>query len=136
MAKDVGAVKMFDITKFIKFNIIGLLMTVLTFILYFICNELFAFSLIISNIISYTIPVVFSFILNEIFTFNIKLNFKERIYKITIYLLMKFCFLFADTVILILWVTYCNIDKYFSKIINTILLTILSFKLTQKIIQK
>lgn len=127
---------MFDITKFIKFNIIGLLMTVLTFILYFICNELFAFSLIISNIISYTIPVVFSFILNEIFTFNIKLNFKERIYKITIYLLMKFCFLFADTVILILWVTYCNIDKYFSKIINTILLTILSFKLTQKIIQK
>lgn len=110
-------------------------MTLLTFALYYIFNEYTVLSYIISNIISYIIPVIISFFLNEMYTFKVKSNYKEKLKKLSAYILMKFSILLVDTILLLIWVSFFQFDKYYGKLINTILLTIISYGLTRKIIE-
>lgn len=123
-----------NLIKFIKFNIIGGLMTLLTFILFYACSEYLGISYIFSNIVSYIIPVIISFFLNEVYTFSVHSSRQETFRKILLYLFMKICVLLIDTIMLWLWVSILCIDKYWGKLINTILLTLISYSLTKKIL--
>ena len=126
---------MHKLIKFLTFNIIGLMMTLLTLILYYILNEYMALYYIVSNIIAYIIPVVISFFLNENYTFKVKSSYKKRLKKLSVYIFMKLSILLVDTFLLLLWVSVFKVDKYYGKLINTVLLTIVSYSLSRKIIE-
>lgn len=126
---------MHKLIKFLTFNIIGLMMTLLTLILYYILNEYMALYYIVSNIISYIIPVIISFFLNENYTFKVKSSYKKRLKKLSVYIFMKLSILLVDTFLLLLWVSVFKVDKYYGKLINTVLLTIVSYSLSRKIIE-
>lgn len=110
-------------------------MTLLTFALYYILNEYMALSYIVSNIFSYIIPVIISFFLNEMYTFKVKSSYKNKIKKLSAYIFMKLSILLVDTFLLMQWVSVFKIDKYYGKLINTVLLTIISYSLSRKIIE-
>lgn len=120
--------------EFIKFGIIGGLMTLFSFGLYYVFIEWLSINYIFANIISYTIAVIVSYFLNERFAFKVKnKNNTERIKKLLQFFMMKLVFLGVDSLFLIALVQGIGINKYIGKIITTIVLTALSF-FTSKII--
>lgn len=125
---------MHNTIKFIKFNIIGFLMTIFTLVIYSFLLEYFQLSYLFSNAISYIIPVIISFYLNEIFTFKIKLDNKRRVRKFLFYMGMKLVLLVIDLLLLFLLVSFLDFNRYIAKIINIFLLTIISYKFTNSII--
>jgi putative flippase GtrA len=123
--------------EFLKFGTIGALMTVLSLGLYAVFNEWCQFNYLVSNIISYAIAVVLSYFLNARFAFEVKIEGKkENLLRLFRFSVMKLMFLVADSGLLFVLVNLLNVDKYWSKIFTTIILTALSYFVTRKIIAK
>ncbi|KAA3387767.1 GtrA family protein [Akkermansia muciniphila] len=134
MARYVRAQMKKKFIELIKFGIIGGLMTLFSFGLYYVFIEWLSINYIFANIISYTIAVIVSYFLNERFAFKVKnKNNTERIKKLLQFFMMKLVFLGVDSLFLIALVQGIGINKYIGKIITTIVLTALSF-FTSKII--
>ena len=76
------------IKQFIKFIIVGILNTLLTFLTFKILTDLFHVNDSISNISSYIVGLINSFILNKLWTFESKIiSLKEFVYFILFFLI-------------------------------------------------
>lgn len=81
--------KFYDLFKqFIKFIIIGVMNSLISFFTFIILTDLFLINDIIANIISYAVGVINSFIFNKFWTFKSSLmSLKEALLFIVIFLI-------------------------------------------------
>lgn len=61
-----------EITRLIKFNIVGVMNTVIDFIIFFLCVSLFKMVIVPAQIIAYSMGIINSYFMNRFWTFQIK----------------------------------------------------------------
>lgn len=123
------------IFEFIKFSIVGGIMTLISMLLFSIFVEIFLMNYILSNIISYTISVLLSYFINSRFTFNQKqIAKKQEILAIIKFFIMKIILLLLDSICLFILVDLLKINIYLSKILLTIIFYIVSYPISKFLI--
>jgi putative flippase GtrA len=119
--------------EFMKFCLVGGMMTIFNFTLYYIFNEFCGFHYLVSNLVSYAIAVTASYFINAAFTFKADPG-EKRARKFFEYFVMRFAILGAESVLLFMTVDVAGIDKYVSKIIITGVMFLITFRLSRRII--
>ncbi len=74
------------ITIFAGFSIVGVIATLVSMLLIFVCNELLGWNSIVSYLISYGLSILLSYILNVRFVWRKGYSFKALIHYFGIYL--------------------------------------------------
>ena len=117
-----------NLLQFISFNIIGLINTTLTTLLYFFLIYL-EYNYITSLLFIYLLGVFFSFYMNKKFTFKYK---SSSSLSLSLYLYLKMClsylFIFViNAALLYVFIERMLINRYLSQILAMFLLVIISF---------
>lgn len=116
-----------NIMQFIKFGIVGLSNTVISYIIYLIVllflqkyNIFIRIDYILSQIVAFILSVLWSFYWNNQFVFTKKDNEKRVWWKALIKTYVSYAFtgLFLNTVFSIIWVDIIGISKLIAPIIN------------------
>lgn len=136
IGKDLTDEKYESFLQFIKFGIVGLSNTAISYIIYIISLLFFKKLKIFSNV-DYFLSSVIAFILSVLWSFywNNKLVFKlnngERrsVWKALLktYVSYSFTGLFLNNILLILWVQICHVSEWLAPIINLIVSVPLNF---------
>ena len=121
--------------QFVKFGIVGLSNTVISYVLYLIGLLLFQMlgifpriDYIISYVIAFTLSVLWSFYWNNKMVFTLRDGQERSLWKslIKTYISYSFTGLFLSNV-LILWVQICHISELIAPLINLIVSIPLNF---------
>ena len=114
--------------QFIKFVIVGIINTSISFVTFFLLTKFFLINDKIANIISYIVGVINSFILNKLWTFESKIfSFKEL-------LLFGFFFLISFGLQILTYTLLkdkLHIYIYFSYFLGMIVYTLTNFLLNK-----
>ena len=122
-----------EISKFIKFGIVGILNTLINWTIFAILNFLGMYY-IISNIIAYVIATINSYIWNSKWVFKYRgEDKKETTGK---FILLNLFGLSLNTVILYLFVDLMRFNKLIALVITTIIVMIINYILSKFIIFK
>ncbi|WP_448753773.1 GtrA family protein [Agathobacter sp.] len=122
--------------QFIKFGIVGVSNTVISYILYAVClmllrsgNILSAVDYIIAQVVQFVLSVLWSFYWNNKFVFELKNGEKRSIWKslIKTYISYSFTGLFLSSILLVLWVQVLGISEFIAPIINLLISVPLNF---------
>ena len=117
-----------EISKFIKFGIVGILNTLINWTIFAILNFLGMYY-IISNIIAYVIATINSYIWNSKWVFKYKgEDKKETTGK---FILLNLFGLSLNTVILYLFVDLMRFNKLIALVITTIIVMIINYILNK-----
>lgn len=113
-----------NIFQFISFNIIGLINTLLTTLLFFVLIYLEG-NYIISLFIVYVLGILFSFYMNKNFTFK---YYSSNTLIVFIRMCSSYIFIFLlNASLLHFFIERISINKYLSQILAMFLLIIISF---------
>ena len=112
--------------EFVSFNIIGLINTLLTIILYFFLVSIEVHYLV-ALIIDYIFGIFFSYYMNRRYTFNYE--FKNKHYMFLKMLASYLLIFFINTILLYFFIEELFIDKYLSQVIAMLILIIIAFYL-------
>lgn len=126
--------------QFIKFNIVGLSNTIISYTLY--VASLFAFKklqafpntdYVLSSIIAFILSVLWSFFWNNKLVFKLNEGRKRSVWKALLKTFVSYSFtgLFLNNILLIFWVQICNISELIAPIINLIVTVPLNFLLNK-----
>lgn len=122
--------------QFIKFGIVGLSNTVISYVLYVISlvsfqkMEIFVNAdYFIAQVVSFILSVLWSFYWNNKFVFNIEEGQHRSIWKALIktYISYSFTGLFLNSILLVLWVQVFHISEFIAPIINLLVSVPLNF---------
>lgn len=122
--------------QFIKFGIVGVSNTVISYILYAVClillrsgNILYGVDYIIAQVVQFILSVLWSFYWNNKFVFELKNGEKRSIWKslIKTYISYSFTGLFLSSTLLVLWVQVLGISEFIAPIINLLISVPLNF---------
>lgn len=125
-----------SIVQFIKFGLVGLTNTVMSYVIYLISLILFRhFNIfeqgdyLVSQILAFILSVLWSFFLNNKYVFSIEEGKKRCLLKCLLktYLSYAFTGLFLNSILLVLWVNVFNISEFLAPIINLIVSVPLNF---------
>ncbi len=120
------------IKQFTKFGLVGVINTILSLFIYWVCVGL-GIHYLLANLTSFLIAVAISYILNNIFTFRVD-NKKARW---SLYILLKVYVSYFLTGIVInsgllwIWNDYVGINENISPILNLIITIPLNFFLNK-----
>lgn len=121
--------------ELIKFSFVGGIMTILNIYLLSVFVEKLHINYLWGNVIAYTIVVIISYFINFFITFKQeKLTLNEQLIKLSKYLVMKLILLGLDSICLYILVDKLGVNLYLSKIILTIIFTLVSFTFSKNII--
>lgn len=122
--------------QFIKFGIVGLSNTAISYIIYvislFLFKKLQLFSNIdyfLSSVIAFILSVLWSFYWNNKMVFKLTDGEKRSVWKTLLktYVSYSFTGLFLNNILLILWVQICHVSEWIAPIINLIVSVPLNF---------
>lgn len=126
--------------QFIKFGIVGLSNTVISYTIYvttlFIFKKLQVFpntDYLLSSIIGFILSVLWSFNWNNKLVFKVNEGQKRSVWKALLktYVSYSFTGLFFNNILLMFWVQICNISEFIAPIINLIVTVPLNFLLNK-----
>lgn len=126
--------------QFIKFGIVGLSNTVISYTIYvaslFAIKKLQVFpntDYLLSSIIGFILSVLWSFYWNNKLVFKVNEGQKRSVWKALLktYVSYSFTGLFLNNILLVLWVQICNISELIAPIINLIVTVPLNFLLNK-----
>lgn len=113
-----------DLFRFIKFALVGILNTLINWILFFILNNMGVYYLI-ANVISYSISTLNSYVWNSKWVFKYKGdNKKETTLK---FILLNIFGLILNTLILFVLVDKLGFNKMIGLIITTAIVMIINY---------
>lgn len=113
-----------DIKRFVKFGIVGVLNTIINWVIFIALNKLGVYY-ILSNIIAYSLSTLNSYICNSKWVFN---HNGENVRKTTIkFIVLNFIGLILNTTILYVLVDIVGLYKIISLIITTLIVMILNY---------
>lgn len=133
MRKIVNLLKKYE--DLIKYGIFGCVTVCINLALYKLFL-LFNMNYVIASVLSYFIASLISYYFNVLFVFNQKiLKFKNEIVRIIKYFSVRLTSVILDTVLLIVAVELFKLDEFYSKIIISFIIIIVTY-LFNKIILK
>lgn len=125
-----------SIMQFVKFGIVGVSNTVISYVIYIVCLLLFQSRNIFADI-DYIIAQVIAFVLSVLWSFywNNKMVFVEKEDQhrswwkalIKTYISYSFTGLFLNSILLILWVQVLHISEFIAPIINLLVSVPINF---------
>lgn len=122
--------------QFVRFGIVGVSNTVISYVLYAGCLMIFRsigifdkYDYIISQVVQFVLSVLWSFYWNNKFVFKLRDGEKRSIWKslIKTYVSYSFTGLFLSSALLVLWVQVFNISEFVAPIINLLISVPLNF---------
>lgn len=122
--------------QFVKFGIVGLSNTAISYVLYVVGLAVFRWAgvfsdidYIIASIIAFILSVLWSFYWNNKMVFQLKEGQKRSVWKALIktYISYSFSGLFLNNILLILWVQFFNISELIAPIINLLISVPINF---------
>ena len=122
--------------QFVKFGIVGLSNTLISYITYIVILVLFqrvnaipTIDYLIAQAIAFVISVLWSFYWNNKYVFTLSENEERSIWKALLKTYMSYAFsgLFLNSVLSILWVDVLHWSKYIAPIINLLISVPLNF---------
>lgn len=125
-----------SIIQFVKFGIVGLSNTVISYVLYVLSLVLFQnmdlfvnIDYFIAQVISFILSVLWSFYWNNKFVFSIEEGEHRSVWKALIktYISYSFTGLFLNSLLLGLWVQVFHISEFIAPIINLLVSVPLNF---------
>ena len=125
-----------DFMQFVKFGIVGLSNTVISYVLYLV--SLLAFQrfgilsgvdYIIASVIAFILSVMWSFYWNDKMVFQLEDGQKRFWWKALIktYIYYSFTGLFLNNILLVFWVQFCHISELIAPIINLLVSVPINF---------
>lgn len=125
-----------SLLQFIKFGIVGLSNTVISYVIYAVSLMLFqridlfgASAYLVSQILAFVISVAWSFYWNNKYVFTQNEGETRSIWRALLktYISYSFTGLFLNTLLLILWVQLLHISEFIAPIINLLVSVPLNF---------
>ena len=136
LKKDINESVVEGFLQFVKFGIVGVSNTVISYVLYAGCLMIFrglgilsGIDYIIAQIVQFVLSVLWSFYWNNKFVFELKNGEKRSLWKALLktYVSYSFTGLFLSSALLILWVQVCGISEFIAPIINLLISVPLNF---------
>lgn len=125
--------------QFIKFGIVGLTNTLISYFSYLLLLvglkrfELFSnFDFLIAQIFSFVIGVIWSFYWNNQLVFNNQSNQNIFFVFLKVFISYSFTGLFLNSMLLMIWVKIFHVSEYIAPIINLLISVPLNFILNKK----
>jgi len=128
----------FKYKEIINYLIVGGIITVLNYVLYFIFTRLFSIDEIVSNGLAWFFSVLFAYITNKIFVFGSKKKDKKTVLKeiSSFFTLRIVSGILCDVGTFALMVKVLGINDLISKIITQIMVIILNYIFSKFIVFK
>ncbi len=117
--------------QIIKFVIVGGIATVIDYIIFFILHELLDINTIVSNIISFTVSVIYNYIASVKWVFEVDKN-KDKKQQFIIFIIFSVIGLLLNTGIVYLCTDILKIYSLIGKVIATAIVMVFNF-ITRKI---
>ena len=113
-----------DLIRFIKFGMVGVLNTLVNWVIFFILNA-FGMYYIVANIIAYTLGTIHSYLWNTLWVFK----YKEKVSTDTTikFVILNRVGLGLNTGILYVLVDLCNLNKFIGLVITTGIVMIINY---------
>ncbi len=122
--------------QFIKFGIVGVSNTIISYLLY--TGSLLAFrgmgvfskgDYFIAQIISFILSVLWSFYWNNKMVFTLENGAKRNMWKALLktYVSYSFTGLFLNSILIVLWVEVCHMSEFIAPIINLLVSVPINF---------
>lgn len=109
-----------SIGQFLKFGLVGVSNTIVSYTTYFICYHVFHTNVHVANIVGFIISVLNAFALQSRFVFKETEDGEHRVWwKVLIktYISYSFSGLFLTELLLLLWLNLIRIDQYLNPIV-------------------
>ena len=121
------------VIQFVKFGIVGVINTVLSYLITNGCYYALHLHEQISNVIAFIITVPISFILNKEFTFNKKEQTRKEIFKslLKVYVSYSITGIFLTAILLFVEEKLLGIPHYVATLINLIITVPINFLLNK-----
>lgn len=111
-----------------KFGIVGIINTLLTLFIIWICLRLFHWSDTVSNVLGYIFGVINSFIWNRKWTFSYKGRLSTSFIKFIVVFLVSFIVQFG---VLQLLLKYLHTDNYYCHLLAMVVYSVINFVLNK-----
>ena len=113
-----------DLIRFIKFGMVGVLNTLVNWVIFFIINA-FGMYYILANIIAYNLGTIHSYLWNTLWVFK----YKEKASTDTTikFVILNVVGLGLNTGILYVLVDLCNLNKFIGLVITTGIVMIINY---------
>ncbi|MBR1386545.1 MAG: GtrA family protein [Bacilli bacterium] len=119
------------LVQIFKFFIVGVIATIIDFIIYYICYNKFEIDPLIANIISFSISVIYNYIASVKWVFATDKNKNKKVLFIEFISLSILGLLLTES-LLFIFINLLSFNKMISKIIATIITMVFNF-VTRKI---
>lgn len=122
--------------QFVKFGIVGVSNTIISYVLYAGCLLIFrgigiltGIDYIVAQVIQFILSVLWSFYWNNKYVFELKKGEKRSLWKslLKTYVSYSFTGLFLSSILLVLWVQILGISEFIAPIINLLISVPLNF---------
>lgn len=120
--------KNLEAIKFVKFLIVGLLNTAITYITYVVLR-FFNIDIVVSNMIGYILGLINSFVWNKTWVFKHKGN----VLKEATLFLFCFCICYSIQLLVLMYMNEKGINEYLTQFIAMVVYTVLNFILNRVI---
>lgn len=119
-----------EITKFIKYGIVGVLGLVVDMGVFYLMNRKLGINYAISNITSSSLAVLHNFILNSYFTFKVT---DKKLQRFISFYLIAFVGMAVSTGLLALFIDLMKMDAMISKLIAVLFVAVIQFFFNKKL---
>ena len=117
-----------------KFIIVGGIATIIDWIIYYACYNYFKINPLISNIISFSISVIYNHIASVKWVFDVKKD-KSKKRMFIEFMIFSIIGLVLTELLLLIFINKLEINKMISKIIATIIVMIFNFITRKKFLE-
>lgn len=134
--KDLDETIIESFLQFVKFGIVGVSNTIISYVLYAGCLLIFrgigilsGIDYIVAQVIQFILSVLWSFYWNNKYVFELKKGEKRSLWKslLKTYVSYSFTGLFLSSILLVLWVQILGISEFIAPIINLLISVPLNF---------
>ena len=119
--------------QIIKFIIVGGIATIIDFIVFFLLHELLKVTTILSNILSFSVSVIYNYIASTKWVFNVKKELKNQF---VIFLILSIVGLLINTIIVYITIDILNWNSLLCKILATTIVMIFNFITRKKFLEQ
>ena len=119
-----------DITKFIKYGLVGVLGLVVDMGVFYIMNKKLGINYVVSNITSSSLAVIHNFILNSYFTFRVT---DKKLKRFLSFYLIALVGMAISTGLLALFIDVFKLDTMISKLISIFIVALIQYFFNKKL---
>ena len=111
-----------------RYLVFGVLSTIINIVVFAICERILHLSTIISNVIAWTIAVLFAYITNKLYVFDSKTTKKQELAKeIISFFSARIFTLVVETIFLKIVIDELGLNEILMKIISNVIVIVLNY---------